>query len=130
MKTASFSIQTKARIEVVSITDKVNDALGGLGASEGICTVYTPHTTAAVSINEDADPDVRIDLARAFDKLVPDVRFDHAEGNSGAHLLSTLVGVSLQVPYSESRLALGRWQGVYFLEFDGPRAREVRIYVP
>ncbi len=130
MKTTSFSIRTKLRVEIVSITDRVNEALTELGGVDGICTIHTPHTTAALSINEDDDPDVRTDLARAFDKLVPEVRFDHAEGNSGAHLLSTLVGVTLQVPYLESRLALGRWQGIYFLEFDGPRTREVRIYFP
>lgn len=130
MKTASFSFQTTARVEVLSITERVRDVLRGVGAGEGICTLYTPHTTAALSINEDADPAVRSDLARAFEKLVPPVAFDHAEGNSEAHFLSTLVGVSLQVPFSGSRLLLGRWQGVYFLEFDGPRTREVQLYVP
>lgn len=129
MKKTSFSVRTSRRFEILSITRQVGEALSRLSAGEGICTVFTPHTTAAVSINEDADPDVRSDLALAFEKLVPGVAFSHAEGNSDSHLLSTLVGVSLQIPFSRSQLELGRWQGIYFLEFDGPRTREVRVYV-
>ena len=129
MKRASFSLRTTRRFEILSITRHVEAALSELSAGDGICTVFTPHTTAAVSINEDADPDVRSDLALGFEKLVPPVPFSHAEGNSDSHMLSALVGVSLQIPFSRSKLELGRWQGIHFLEFDGPRTREVRVYV-
>jgi secondary thiamine-phosphate synthase enzyme len=129
MRSASFHIRTSARTEIRLITREVGSALTELAAGDGLCTIYTPHTTSAISINEDADPDVLSDLTRAFEKLVPDVRFDHGEGNSDAHFLSTLVGVSVTVPVRDGKLALGRWQGIYFLEFDGPRTREVQVYL-
>jgi secondary thiamine-phosphate synthase enzyme len=128
MRTATFSLRTTARYEIVIITDQVQRALGETGADEGLCTIYTPHTTAAISINEAADPDVLTDLTRAFEKLVPNVRFDHGEGNSDSHFLSTLVGVSVTVPFRGAKLLLGRWQGIFFLEFDGPRTREVQVW--
>lgn len=130
MRSATFPVRTTAHTEIRLITEEVNRALEGLGAPDGLCTIYTPHTTAAISINEDADPDVLTDLTRAFAKLVPPVRFDHGEGNSDAHFLSTLVGVSVTVPVRGAKLALGRWQGIYFLEFDGPRTREVQVHLP
>ena len=128
MESKSFTVKTRARIEIQIITDRVEAALRELGAREGICTIFVPHTTAAVSINENADPDVPLDVARALEALVPAVTFHHGEGNSDAHLLSTLLGTSLTVPY-RGRLLLGRWQGIYFIEFDGPRTREVQVYV-
>jgi secondary thiamine-phosphate synthase enzyme len=129
MRSASFSLRTTARYEIMIITDQVQRALGETGADEGLCTIYTPHTTAAISINEAADPDVLTDLTRAFESVVPNVRFDHGEGNSDSHFLSTLVGVSVTVPFRRAKLLLGRWQGIYFLEFDGPRTREVQVWV-
>ena len=129
MLSASFTVRTSAPSEIVIITAQVDAALRELNAGDTLCTIYTPHTTTAISINEAADPDVLTDLNRAFQKLVPKVRFDHGEGNSDAHFLSTLVGVSVTVPLRGGRLALGRWQGIYFLEFDGPRTREVQVYV-
>ena len=129
MRSASFSVRTRSKSEILIVTEQVTSALRELKASEGLCTIYTPHTTAAISINESADPDVLSDLTRAFEKLVPEVRFEHGEGNSDAHFLSTLVGVSVTVPVRNGRLALGRWQGIYFLEFDGPRTREVQLYI-
>lgn len=116
-------------MEVRLITADVETALSEIGFVEGLCTILVPHTTAAISINENADPDVRLDVTRALAALVPDVPFHHAEGNADAHLLSTLIGVSLTVPY-RGRLLLGRWQGIYFVELDGPRAREVQVWVP
>ncbi len=122
-----FGVSTRRRIEMLEITDQVERVLGESGLTEGICTVYCPHTTAGLAINENADPDVRADLERAFEAMVPAVRFDHAEGNSPAHLLSCLVGCSLQIPVTNSRLRLGRWQGVFLCEFDGPRDRRVLV---
>jgi len=129
MQSATFSISTSAREEAVLVTGQVEEALASAApGAEGICTIFTPHTTAALTISEDADPDVRTDLIRAFRGMVPQVRFDHAEGNSNAHFLSALVGVSLQVPFRNGKLLLGRWQGIWFLEFDGPRKREVQVW--
>ena len=130
MLSASFTLRTRERVEMRIITAEVQKALASIGAADGICTIYTPHTTSAISINESADPDVLSDLARAFQAMVPDVRFDHGEGNSDAHLLSTIVGASTSVPVQGGKLKLGRWQGIYFLEFDGPRQREVQVYLP
>lgn len=129
MRSKSFSVRTGARVEIRLITREVEAALAEIGVTEGLCTILVPHTTAAVSINENADPDVPLDVSRALEALVPDVPFDHGEGNSDAHFLSTLIGVSVTVPY-RGRLLLGRWQGIYFVELDGPRTREVQVWVP
>lgn len=129
MRSKTFSIRTAARTEIRLITEEVEAAIAALGVPEALCTILVPHTTAAVAINENADPDVPLDVTRALEKLVPDVRFRHGEGNSDAHFLSTLIGVSLTVPY-RGRLLLGRWQGIYFVELDGPRTREVQVWVP
>lgn len=128
MRSKSFRVTTSRKIEARLITREVEAALGELGLSEGLATILVPHTTAAVSINENADPDVQRDLERAFAAMVPDVPFDHGEGNSDAHLLSTIVGASVTVPW-RGKLLLGTWQGIYFLEFDGPRSREVQVWV-
>lgn len=112
------------------ITSQVNDALAEMGAGAGICTIIVPHTTCAISVNENADPDVLTDLVQAFRAMIPTVNFDHAEGNSDAHLLSTLIGCSLSWPYRDGKLLLGTWQGIYFIELDGPRQRDVVVYVP
>ncbi len=124
-----IGVRTSRRIEMLEITSQVERTLAEGGVQEGLCVVYCPHTTAGLAINENADPDVRADLERAFEAMVPAVRFDHAEGNSPAHLLSCLVGCSLQIPIVNSRLRLGRWQGVFFCEFDGPRSRRVFVSV-
>ncbi|MGK2855797.1 MAG: secondary thiamine-phosphate synthase enzyme YjbQ [Thermoanaerobaculia bacterium] len=129
MRSHSFSVRTRAKVEIRLITREVETALAAIGVTEGLCTILVPHTTAAVAINENADPDVPLDLTRALEALVPDVPFRHGEGNSDAHFLSTLIGVSLTVPY-RGRLLLGRWQGIYFIELDGPRTREVQVWVP
>ncbi len=129
MRSQSFSVRTHERVEMRIITTEVEEALSSLKADDGLCTIFTPHTTSAISINENADPDVLTDLARAFEALVPAVRLDHGEGNSDAHLLSTIVGVSVSVPVKSGKLKLGRWQGIYFLEFDGPRERQVQVFI-
>lgn len=129
MKSRSFSLRTGARTEVRLITREIEEAIAALGLAEGLCTILVPHTTAAVAINENADPDVPLDVTRALEALVPGVPFRHGEGNSDAHFLSTLIGVSLTVPY-RGRLLLGRWQGIYFIELDGPRTREVQVWLP
>jgi secondary thiamine-phosphate synthase enzyme len=129
MKETTFRVRTSTREQIVIITDEVNDALAKLGADEGICTVIVPHTTCAISVNENADPDVPTDLVRALKAMIPAVRFDHGEGNSDAHLLSMLIGCSLTWPYRNAQLILGTWQGVYFVELDGPRERSVTVYV-
>lgn len=128
MRSKSFRVRTSKKIEILPITDQVESALRDLEAGEGLVTILVPHTTAAVSINENADPDVPRDLERALAAIVPSVRFDHGEGNSAAHFLSTLVGASVTVPW-RGRLLLGTWQGIYFLEFDGPRNREVQVWI-
>lgn len=125
----SFEIHTENR-EMINITRQVAAAVKDSGISEGICLVYCPHTTAAITINENADPDVTHDLVMAMDKSFPDMpEFRHMEGNSAAHLKSSLVGASESVPVRSGKLALGTWQGIYFWEFDGPRTRRVFVQV-
>jgi secondary thiamine-phosphate synthase enzyme len=130
MKEKTFSVRTTAREQIIIITDEVQRALGDLTDGDGICTIVTPHTTCAISVNENADPDVRTDLTKALRALIPDVDFRHDEGNSDAHFLSMLIGTSLSWPYKEGRLVFGTWQGIYLIELDGPRSREVTVYVP
>lgn len=126
-KTLTF--QSRRHREIFLVTREVNQALSAITQGDGICTLFTPHTTCAVTINENADPDVMTDLEKAFEAVIPDVKFNHGEGNSDAHFLSALIGASLPIPYERGRLSLGRWQGIYFIELDGPRERELRIYV-
>lgn len=120
-----IKVRTNARREMVDITDKVAAALEG--SDDGFCHVFVPHTTAAVVINESADPDVARDLVAAYGAMVPPVPFAHAEGNSDAHLLATVLGSSVMVPVVGGRLCLGTWQGIFFVELDGPRSRKVRV---
>jgi len=124
-----IQIQSRYRNQLIDITDKVNTLLNRWNAEEGVVTIFCPHTTAAVTINENADPSVCRDLLETLSKLVPahQAHFTHSEGNSDAHIKSSLVGISLQVPVEGGRLALGTWQGVFFAEFDGPRSRRVWI---
>jgi len=126
----SFSIRTKSRTDLVDITSEVENAVGKSGLQEGLCCVYVPHTTAGVTINENADPSVRRDIMMELDKIVPlQNGYEHGEGNSAAHIKASLVGTSVCIPVSGRRLALGTWQGVYFCEFDGPRSRRVHVTV-
>ena len=126
----SINVNTSAHSQGVDITRQVAQEVEGSGVAEGWCEIFVPHTTAAVAVNEAADPDVIDDIINTLDKLVPwrgDYR--HAEGNSAAHVKSVLVGPTVRLPVSGGRLALGTWQGVFFMEFDGPRSRKAWVDV-
>lgn len=131
MKIEDIPVETNERYQLVSITDEVKRLVRGAGVDEGICIVSSTHTTAAVTVNEDYDRDVPRDLAaasRAFlDAL--DVRFEHGEGNSDSHFLTSLFGQSQTLLVRDGALGLGRWQGVFLAEFDGPRQRTVTVAV-
>jgi secondary thiamine-phosphate synthase enzyme len=131
MKISDISVRTGKRYEFVSITEEVRRAVREAGVQEGLCVVLSTHTTAAVTINEDYDRDVPRDLAAACEALLGtlDVRFEHAEGNSDSHFLTSLFGQSQQLLVRGGELDLGRWQGVFLAEFDGPRSRTVRVAV-
>jgi len=125
-----IAVRTKSRTELVDITNDVQEAVSKADRDEGLCHVYVPHTTAGVTINENADPSVGRDILMELNKIVPfDDGYSHSEGNSAAHIKATLVGSSATVPINGGRLALGTWQGIYFCEFDGPRSRRVCVTV-
>ena len=128
MRDTTFRVRTGEREQILIVTREVNAALATLGATDGIATIVVPHTTCAISVNENADPDVPRDLVKAIRAMIPNVRFQHGEGNSDAHLMSMLIGCSLTWPYRNGKLVLGTWQGVYFVELDGPRERQVTVY--
>jgi secondary thiamine-phosphate synthase enzyme len=125
----SFQVQTQTRNQLVDITAQVQEALRELGATDGVCTVFCPHTTAAITINENADPDVCRDWLENLNRLVPAHQdyYRHGEGNSDSHVKSSLVGASEQVIVENGKLQLGTWQSIYFAEFDGSRTRTVHI---
>ena len=131
MKISDIPVRTTERYELVSITDEVRKAVREAGTEEGICLIFSTHTTAAVTVNEDYDRDVPRDLAAACEALVGslDVHFEHAEGNSDSHFLTSLFGQSETLLVRDGELDLGRWQGVFLAEFDGPRSRTVRVAV-
>ena len=115
---------------ICDITAEVNSAIERIGVSEGLCNLFVSHTTAAVIVSENWDPDVTSDLLGHLERMVPrDGGFKHSEGNSQAHILSVMLGTSINIPLQEGKLALGRWQGVMLAEFDGPRERNVRVSV-
>ena len=125
-----FSCPTRGKADFVDITGLVADVVGESNVADGIVHVFVPHTTAGITINENADPDVVRDMKVALDRIVPDRGdYRHAEGNSPAHVKASLMGSSVTVPISGGRLALGTWQGVYLCEFDGPRTRRVRVQI-
>jgi secondary thiamine-phosphate synthase enzyme len=126
-----FDVKTRARNEMVEITDDVRSVIRSSGVREGLCVAYCPHTTAAITINENADPDVVHDLLLWYNRTVPQQQsgFRHAEGNSDSHIKSTLVGQSVTVIVHDAAPVLGRWQGIFFCEFDGPRTRTVQVQV-
>ena len=121
-----FSLNTPAE-GFIDITGQVRKIVASGNVQNGLCQIFVPHTTAGVTINENADPDVVTDMLAALGKMVPDLHYRHSEGNSPAHVKSSLVGCSITVPISEGRLCLGTWQGIYFCEFDGPRSRKVWV---
>lgn len=125
-----LSVKTHSQTELVDITSAVQKIVAASKIDEGVCCLYVPHTTAAITINENADPSVRKDILKEINKIVPfDDKYSHLEGNAAAHIKSTLVGVSLSIFIRKGRLDLGTWQGIYFCEFDGPRSREVWIKI-
>ena len=125
----TFEIQTQQRNEFIDITDRVRHHVERSGVRQGVCVVYCPHTTAAITINENADPDVVHDMLLWLNRTIPKDQpgFRHNEGNSDSHLKASLVGPSVTLLVENGELVLGRWQGVYFCEFDGPRTRRVHI---
>ncbi len=122
-----FRVKTSRKIERLDITKQVEKAARSTGTASGALLVSTPHTTAAVTVGEAWDPDVTGDIERALAAWVPNVRFDHGEGNSAAHFLSEAIGNARLVPIENGRLLLGRWQGVFLIELDGPRERTIRV---
>jgi secondary thiamine-phosphate synthase enzyme len=125
-----IELRTSRRDEMIDVTRRIAAVVGESGTAEGWVQVYCPHTTAAVTINENADPDVVTDVLEALRRLVPrDAGYRHVEGNSDGHVKASLVGCSVTVPVSGGRMALGTWQGIYFCEFDGPRDRRLLVTV-
>ncbi|MGB8476432.1 MAG: secondary thiamine-phosphate synthase enzyme YjbQ [Candidatus Acidiferrum sp.] len=123
-------VKTDRRTQLVDVTDKVRRAVEQAGIESGVCYVYVPHTTAGVTINEHFDPDVAEDLEGVFEWLVPRAGpYRHAEGNSDSHAKAAMVGTSAMIFVEEGKLALGRWQGVFFCEFDGPRERKIWVKI-
>jgi secondary thiamine-phosphate synthase enzyme len=125
-----ITLRTKNRVEMINITDEVRRATAESGVKDGICYVFVPHTTAAVTINENADPDVVRDIVAHMSRVVPETGdYRHSEGNSDGHIKSSLFGCSQTVFIEDGKLILGTWQGIYLCEFDGPRSRKVYIKI-
>ncbi|MGE5586621.1 MAG: secondary thiamine-phosphate synthase enzyme YjbQ [Clostridia bacterium] len=126
----TIGIRTKAQDELVDITSDVRRLVRESGVQRGACLVYVPHTTAGVTVNEGADPDVARDILEALTRMVPrHAAYHHMEGNAASHIRASLVGSSVTIPVEGGDLALGTWQGVFFCEFDGPRSRKVYVRV-
>jgi len=123
-----INITSADKTELIDITSKVQEMVEESGIANGFCFLFVPHTTAAVTINENADPDVKLDILMILNQIVPwKAGYRHGEGNSPAHVKSTLVGPSEWILIENGRLLLGTWQGIYFCEFDGPRSRKIRV---
>ena len=126
----TLHLKTSRRTEWVNIAAEVSRAVAASGVQHGVCYIYVPHTTAGVTINEGDDPDVALDMEGAFDRMVPrEAGYKHYEGNSDSHIKATMVGSSQTVWIEDGRLRLGRWQSIFFCEFDGPRHREVLLKI-
>lgn len=123
----TFEIKTHDHIEFLDITKQISQLITEQGWQEGICTIYTPHTTAGITINENADPDLKDDLVLYFSKMIPALNFQHGEGNTSSHIQSSLVGCSQTVIIDQAKPVLGIWQAIYFCEFDGPRNRKFYV---
>ncbi|MBN2534479.1 MAG: YjbQ family protein [Spirochaetales bacterium] len=130
MKFFSHQLRTGKKTEFINITSEVRKCVTDSGINEGLCIVYIPHTTAAVTINEAADPSVVVDILESMNKLVPfQDNYRHMEGNSHAHIKSSLFGITTQIPVKDNHLTLGTWQGIFFCEFDGPRNRTYIVQI-
>jgi secondary thiamine-phosphate synthase enzyme len=126
----TIRLKTERRTQLVDVTSAVERLVGASGVSSGVCYIYVPHTTAGVTINEHADPDVATDLEEVFERLISrNGPYRHNEGNSDSHAKATLVGASQIIFIQDGKLALGRWQGIFFCEFDGPRERRLHAKV-
>jgi secondary thiamine-phosphate synthase enzyme len=130
-KLETESVRTHARSEMIDVTSRVQKIVAKHRVTDGYVIVYVPHTTAAVTINENADPDVKSDMLKKLETLIPkrEPYYEHAEGNSDSHVKTSLAGNSVTVLIEDGELVLGRWQGIYFCEFDGPREREMMVKV-
>ena len=125
-----ISLETKNQTELIDISEEINYLIAKSEIENGTCLIFIPHTTAGITINENADANVKADIIKELNKVIPyNDNYKHAEGNSAAHIKSVLCGVDLNIIIKNSQLALGTWQGVYFCEFDGPRSRKVIINV-
>jgi secondary thiamine-phosphate synthase enzyme len=125
-----FQVRTPSHASLVDVTAQVQALVDRCGVEQGLCTVFVPHTTAGITINENADPTVQSDMLQALDRMVPwRGPYEHLEGNSAAHVKASLMGASCSIPVMGRRLRLGTWQGIYLAEFDGPRTRQVWVKV-
>lgn len=123
-----IAVATATQVELRDITYEIQQAINKAGIKEGLAILFVPHTTAAVTINENADPDVAVDMVNGLNELIPmQNQYRHREGNSAAHIKSSLIGASEQIIIRNGKLLLGTWQGIYFCEFDGPRTRKLQI---
>ena len=122
-----IEVSSQQRRQLVDVTSFVQESVSAAEVVDGLCHVCVPHTTAAVMLNENADPAVGADILRALDAMVPKLTWQHAEGNSDAHLLADLIGTAISIPISAGELALGRWQAIFLVELDGPRRRELWV---
>lgn len=128
--TKQLNVKTSSQVELIDITHLIQDLVRESKIKSGICSVYVPHTTAGVTINENADPSVRKDIIKELNKVIPfDDNYSHLEGNAPAHIKSTLVGASETILIENGSLLLGTWQGIFFCEFDGPRSRKVIVKI-
>ena len=124
------SLRTDSRTGMYDISSQVQRLIRESGVNEGVCMVYSPHTTAGITINENADPDVQRDMIYEIDKVIPfSDNYHHMEGNSAAHIKTTLTGLHIMVPIQKGRAVLGTWQGIYFCEYDGPRNRKYHVQI-
>lgn len=124
----TLNIKSKSKVEFIDITEEINEVIKESKINSGICYLYVPHTTAGITINEGADPSVKRDIITTLNRIIPfEGDYQHVEGNSAAHIKSSIVGVSQSLIIENGRLLLGTWQSVYFCEFDGPRHRRVLI---
>jgi len=123
-----LQVKTSSQTELIDITADIERSVQSEGIDEGVCFLFVPHTTAAVTINEHADPSVRSDILMVLNKIVPwEEAYRHLEGNSPAHIKASIIGASEMVAVEKGRLKLGTWQGVFFCEFDGPRTRKIHV---
>jgi len=126
---AVFEVLTSSRSQMIDITERVQKKVRGMGVTDGICIVYVPHTTVGITVNESADPAVAADILEHLEKLVPQGRYRHREGNADSHIKASLMGSSVTLILDRGALELGTWQGIFLCEFDGPRKRWVKVKV-